>query len=69
VFSFRISGSPNVSIDPDTGITKPVNPRTITYAMRDNMVRRIGPDMAPIPTMHQPGEKAKSGKAGKKRRR
>ncbi|HMG88335.1 MAG TPA: SH3 domain-containing protein [Terracidiphilus sp.] len=69
VFSFRISGSPNVSVDPDTGITKPVNPRTITYVMRDNLVRRIGPDMAAIPTSHVPGEKSKSGAAGKKRRR
>ena len=69
VFSFQISGSPDVSIDPDTGITKPVNPRTITYVMRDNMVRRIGADMAPIPTSHLPGEKPKSGAAGKKKRR
>ena len=69
VFSFRISGSPDVSIDPDTGITKPVNPRTITYVMRENMVRRIGTDMAPIPTSHVPGEKPKSGAAGKKKRR
>lgn len=67
VFSFRISGSPNVSIDPDSGITKPANPRTITYAMRDNLVRRIGPDMAPIPTSHLPGEKPKSGKTEKKK--
>ena len=68
VFSFRISGSPSVSIDPDTGITKPVNPRTITYAMRDNLVRRIGPDMAPIPTSHLPGEKPKAKSEKKKRR-
>jgi hypothetical protein len=69
VFSFRISGSPDVSIDPDTGITKPLNPRTITYVMRDNMMRRIGPDMAAIPTSHVPGEKSKSGTAGKKKHR
>lgn len=68
VFSFRISGSPNVAIDPETGITKPVNPRTITYAMRDNLVRRIGPDMAPIPTTHLPGEKPKN-KVEKKKHR
>ena len=68
VFSFRISGSPDISIDPDTGISKPLNPRTITYAMRDNLVKRIGPDMAPIPTNHLPGEKPK-GKAEKKKRR
>ena len=69
VFSFQVSGSPDVSIDPDTGITKPVNPRTITYAMRDNLVRRIGPDMGPIPTSHVPAEKSKAGSAGKKKRR
>lgn len=67
-FSFRISGSHDVSIDPETGITKPVNPRTIRYAMRDNLVRRIGPDMAPIPTSHLPGEKTKA-KAAKRKRR
>jgi hypothetical protein len=68
VFSFQISSTPDVSIDPNTGITKPVNPRTITYAMRDNMVRRIGPDMAPIPTTHVPGEKAKAKSQKRKRR-
>jgi hypothetical protein len=67
VFSFVISGSPDVSIDPQTGITKPLHPRTITYVMRDNLVRRIGPDMAPIPTSHLPGEKPKSGKAEKRK--
>jgi hypothetical protein len=34
--------------------------------MRDNMVRRIGPDMAPIPTTRTPGEKAKARAAKKK---
>lgn len=67
VFSFVISGSSNVITDPQSGITKPANPRTITYVMRDNLVRRIGPDMAPIPTTHLPGEKPKSGKAQKRK--
>ncbi len=73
-FSFQISSSQDLAIDPNTGIAHPANPRTINYAMRDTAVRRIGPDMAPIPTMHEPGEKAKlkgkttKGAKGKKRR-
>lgn len=59
-FSFQIAGSENLAIDPNTGIARPANPRTITYAMRDTSVRRIGPDMAPIPITHAPGEKSKS---------
>jgi len=68
-FSFQLSGSQDLAIDPNTGIARPANPRTITYAMRDTAVRRIGPDVAPIPIMHEPGdkEKAKSAK-GKKHR-
>ena len=70
-FSFQLSGSQDLAIDPTTGIARPANPRTITYAMRDTAVRRIGPDMAPIPIMHEPGSKdrAKAAKAGKSRRR
>ena len=68
VFSFQIASSADVAIDPATGITKPANPRTIVYAMRDTQVRRMGPDMAPIPTSHLPGEKPKSGKAAAKKK-
>src|SRR3569833_528312 len=68
VFCFQIASTPDIAIDPSTGIAKPAHLRTITYAMRDNMVRRIGPDMAPIPTTRVPGEKAKA-KAAKKKRK
>jgi SH3 domain-containing protein len=72
-FSFQVSNSPDLAIDPATGIARPVAPRTINFAMRDTSVRRIGPDMAPIPTMHEPGEKDEKGKKAKaaksKRRR
>ena len=59
-FSFQLSASQDIAIDPNTGIARPAHPRTITYAMRDTSVRRIGPDMAPIPIMHEPGDKDKS---------
>ncbi len=68
VFSFQISSSPDVAINPETGIARPAHPRTISYAMRDTQVHRVGPDMAPIPTTHAAGEKAKAAKAGKKRK-
>ena len=57
-FSFRVTADSDVAIDTETGTAHPANLRTINYEMIDTVVRRIGPDLAPIPTGRSAEEKA-----------
>ena len=71
VFSFEIAGGQAIATDPTTGITRPLSLRTINYELLDTSVKRIGPDLAPLPMQHdeESAKKSKEAKAAKKKRK
>ncbi|HTJ30757.1 MAG TPA: SH3 domain-containing protein [Acidobacteriaceae bacterium] len=71
-FTAEIAPGPgaHISIDPDTGVIRPSAPRKISFRLEGNLIRRIGPDLAPIAVDHE-GEEAEPGKSkpAKRKRR
>ncbi len=68
-FSFQIANGADVRVDPDSGVTRPLAPRTLSFRMEGNLVRRTGADQAPIVLVRDPNESAKKKAAVKKKRR
>jgi Bacterial SH3 domain len=70
-FSFEVADGPNVTVDPDTGVARPATPRTLSFRLEGNLVRRTGADQAPIVPPRNPGDpgaaKSKAAAAKKKK--
>ena len=65
-FTLRIAGEGGSVIDPATGIAHPVAPRTVSFRMEGNIIRRTGADQSPIETRKEgQGDPAAAGKTGK----
>jgi hypothetical protein len=47
-FSILLGSPDHVKLDPETGITTPITPRTINFQLLDTIVKRAGPDLDPI---------------------
>jgi hypothetical protein len=62
VFSFVVANGPDISVDPATGVTRPANPRTLSFRLEGNLVRRTGADQGPIVLTHEVGEEHGIGK-------
>ena len=56
-FSLQISADGKLATDAATGVTRPVHPRTINFQMADTRVQRTGPDLGPLPVLHDPDKK------------
>jgi hypothetical protein len=65
-FGVKIAADADVSIDATTGVARPANLRTINFVLLDTVVKRVGPDLAPITAMHSADEKKDAKAKGKK---
>lgn len=65
-FSFQLAADDHVITNPQTGVMRPATPRTIEYEMIETVVKRIGPDTAPIPTKREEEKNKKAQKQGRR---
>lgn len=68
-FGIKIAANQDLAIDAQTGITRPANTRTINFVMLDTVVKRVGPDLAPITAMRSAEEKKAAKAKAKKPKR
>lgn len=63
VFTVQIAPGPgaNINVDADTGVIRPTAPRMLNFRLEGNLIRRIGPDLAPIVVDHE-GDESEPGK-------
>ena len=66
VFSFQIAGGAEMRTDPATGVARPAALRTLRYTLNQTQVKRVGPDLAPLPSSHSDDEKSGQSQAKSK---
>lgn len=59
-FSIEIANGSEMSVDPETGMSRPTSLRTVEFQLVDTRVERIGTDRGPIPLTLEPGDGSKS---------
>jgi len=67
VFSYRVSTSDDVAIDPDTGSAHPANLETATYRMEGVLVKKVEPLSAAKPPAPTPAKSAAAPEKDKKK--
>lgn len=68
-FSILLGSPDRVKLDPETGITTPIAPRTINFQLLDTIVKRAGPDLDPIVLLDKDKDKKEAQKREERRRR
>ncbi len=68
-FSFKQGIGDSVTIDPDTGATRPTSTETLTYRLDNTVVKKVGPERPATPAVSPSGGAAQTSKASKSKHR